>query len=150
MNLELELADYKVTLVEVLRNANLLPFYKSVGKILYDATQSQFKTDGAYFQRGSAWMPLAPSTVKWRIKNDYAPILILRRRGGDAGLLGSIDFSAYQDYVEIGTNLEYAKYLHFGTRFMPARPIFPENEFPPEVIEDIADALDKFVSRLIN
>lgn len=149
MNIEFELDDIRFDLANVLRNADHSPFYNSVGKILKEAVASNFKVEGAYFQRGTSWMPLAPSTVAFREKHNLTPINILERRGGDAGLSGSINYTANRNFVEIGTNLDYAKYLHFGTKYMPSRPIFPDNELPPEVIEDIADQYIRFITNLI-
>lgn len=123
---------------------SLLPFYNRAGKILLYAVNANFRTGGAYFQRGMEWMKLAPSTVKDRKRRGYTPIRILRRTAGDAGLLGSINYSASEEGITIGTNVPYAVYLHYGTRFMPARQIFPEDNVPPEILEDLADAFFKF------
>jgi phage gpG-like protein len=152
MNIILTLQDFSDTLSDVFAKADYTPFYRQVGKLLYNATVADnFETDGAYFNRGTAWEPLADSTIRQREKLGLTPINILRRTAGNAGLRGRIEFTADSEGVEIGTNLYYAKYLHYGVPGrMPARPIFPENEFPPEVLEDIADAYQRFVSRLVN
>ncbi|MBX3045148.1 MAG: phage virion morphogenesis protein [Candidatus Kapabacteria bacterium] len=148
MEIRLQLEEYQLAVADLIKDINFLPFYKNVGKILLDAVYTNFETDGAYFQRGTPWMPLAKSTIRVRERLGFTPINILRRRAGDAGLLGSINFTANNNYVEIGTNVFYAEYLHFGVPGrMPARPIFPENEFPSEVIEDIADAFNKLIKR---
>lgn len=150
MNIEITLSSYQQTMTDILRSADFSPFYRDVGRILLNATMDNFETDGAYFSRGMDWMPLAESTIKQREKLGFVPISILRRRAGDAGLIGSFDYTADSDGVEIGTNLYYAKYLHYGVPGrMPARPIFPESELPPEVLEDIADQFERFMSRLV-
>lgn len=126
------------------KERSLEPFYNRVGKILLYAVAAQFRSQGAYFQKGMPWMKLAPSTIKERKRAGYTPIKILRRTAGDAGLLGSINYSASSEGLTIGTNVPYAVHLHYGTRFMPARPIFPEDRWPPEILEDIADAFWNF------
>ncbi|GAB1371184.1 hypothetical protein MASR1M45_12460 [Candidatus Kapaibacterium sp.] len=94
MNIEFELDDIRFDLANVLRNADHSPFYNSVGKILKEAVDSNFDVEGAYFQRGTSWMPLAPTTIAERQRLGFTPINILRRRAGDAGLSGSINYTA--------------------------------------------------------
>jgi phage gpG-like protein len=146
IKIELFAQEAQRVILEVVHNGlELYPFYLDVGKILLNAVMDNFEVEGAYFQRGLPWAPLAPSTVRQRERLGYSPIQILRRTAGDAGLLGSINFSATGTGVTLGTNVDYAKHLHFGTRYMPPRPIFPDQILPPEVIEDITDAfLDHF------
>ncbi|MBX3044891.1 MAG: phage virion morphogenesis protein [Candidatus Kapabacteria bacterium] len=150
MNITLKLDDIQFDIERYLNSVNMSPFYNAAGKILTQAVRDNFDTQGAYFNRGTAWMPLAPSTVEQRDKLGLSRDDLLKRRGGDAGLFGSINFTANSTGVEVGTNLFYAKYLHFGTKFMPPRPIFPENELPPDVIEDLTDAMARFLKRNFN
>ncbi|MCO5252559.1 MAG: phage virion morphogenesis protein [Candidatus Kapabacteria bacterium] len=130
----------------VAKEIDLYPFYNRVGKLLLTAVSKQFIKIGGYFPNNKKWEKLAPSTRMDRKRKGYTPIRILRRTAGDAGLLGSINYSASREGVTIGTNVPYAVHLHYGTRFMPARQIFPEDGLPDEVLEDIADAfLDFYV-----
>ena len=150
MEITLTLQDLNKNMMDFLSTVDHTPFYRQVGKILLSATMDNFESDGAYFNRGTDWAPLADSTIKERTRLNFMPLQILRRRAGDAGLLGSINYTADDNGVELGTNIFYAKYLHFGVPGrMPARPIFPENELPPEVIEDIADAYERFMKRVL-
>lgn len=150
INLKLDIDNYQSALKNSFYNLNFNSFYNSVGKVLLNAVILNFELEGAYFQRGTSWMPLSQSTIKERERLGFTPISILRRRAGDAGLLGSINYTVSNDGVEIGTNLFYAKYLHFGVPGkMPARAIFPENEFPPEIIEDITELFQKFLSKIM-
>jgi len=145
MNVILELDNFRSDVLSFL-NADQSPFYRQVGKILLNATYKNFDAEGAYFDRGNFWTPLADSTIKRRGSADN----ILRPPTSGVKMWSTINYTATNDGVEIGTNLAYAKYLHFGTKYMPARPIFPENELPPEVLEDIVDAYTRFVNRLMN
>ena len=69
---------------------------------------------------GNKWAPWAPSTQEARVKDGTAALGLLYRNGElarsiTATMKGSKAF-------EIGSNLEYAKYLQEGTTRMPARP----------------------------
>lgn len=149
MNLIFDMEEIRINVAKMIERADMSPFYRKVGKVLLNAVADNFMTEGAYFQRGMTWRPLAKSTVAERMRKGYYPINILRRTAGNAGLAGSIIFTADSSGVEVGTNLYYAKYLHYGTSKMPARPILPENELPPEVLEDIVDIYERFVNSLL-
>jgi len=72
------------------------------------------------------WPPLAESTIKNRVRKGYGsgPMLI---NSGDlaqslAGGAGSVkEIGPLQ--MSLGTEVAYAKYLHFGTSRMPARKL---------------------------
>jgi len=129
-------------------------FLVAIAKIMDNAVARQFQTEGRYLggrggkSFGYKWFDLAPSTIAERIRKKFYPIRILRRRAGDAGLSGSIHSNIGADYVETGTNIFYAPYLHFGTDKMPPRPIFP-SELPPEVIEDIEESFVRIFNRVV-
>ncbi len=150
MNLELNIDDLKIDIIRMLNNADKTPFYKKVGTRMLSAIADNFETEGAYFQRGTTWMPLAPSTIAARIRNNDIPINLLRIKGARAGLSGSFTAKANSTGVEIGTNIFYAKYLHFGTWKMPPRPLFPEYELPPDILEDIVILYENFVNRIFD
>jgi len=115
--------------------------YNDVGILMLNAITTQFEQEGAYFNNGNTWEQLAPATIRERKRLDFYPIHILRRRAGDAGLLGSIHFSVTDYGIEVGTNLFYAKFLQEGTKYMPARPFFPSSDIPQILMDDIASVI---------
>jgi phage gpG-like protein len=127
-------------------------FYQSVGKILLNSIMLNFETEGRRFGghgdgvSGNKWFDLAPSKILERQRLGFYSINILRRRAGDSGLLGSFNFSASSSDTEVGTNLFYALYLHFGTSIMPPRPLLPV-VLHPDDMEDIIDALAEFYEK---
>ncbi len=137
MEFILDVPKIEQTIREALK-IDTLAFYNDVGKIMLNAVSENFLQEGSYF--GDKWRPLASSTIKERKRLGFVPINILRRRAGDAGLLGSINYSATSTGVTIGSNLYYALYLQMGTKKMPARPFLPTTDLPQEVIDDIAEA----------
>lgn len=145
MNLELNIEDLKVDIIRMLNNADKTPFYRKVGKRMLSAITHNFDMEGAYFNEGGeTWANLSQFTIKERYKTGYSPIKILTRtqRLRKSIVMTTIDNTG----VEIGTNLNYARELYFGRFNMPARPFFPENELPPDVIQDIAWLYEKFVN----
>ena len=69
---------------------------------------------------GNKWLPWAPSTQEARVKDGTAALGLLYRNGDLArSITGTVKGSKA---IEIGSNLEYAKYLQEGTSKMPARP----------------------------
>lgn len=69
---------------------------------------------------GNKWLPWAPSTREARVKDGTAALGLLYRNGDLArSITGTVKGSKA---IEIGSNLEYAKYLQEGTSKMPARP----------------------------
>ncbi|NER90353.1 phage virion morphogenesis protein [Moorena sp. SIO3A2] len=75
---------------------------------------------------GKPWAPLAPSTLK-RKKGT-----ILRETGR---LINSLTWTVAADSAVYFTNVFYSIYLHFGTRFMPARPILGLSQKDIETIK---------------
>lgn len=72
------------------------------------------------------WPPLAASTISSRVRKGYGPGPMLINTGdlaqSIAGGTGSIREITPLKMV-LGTQIEYAGYLHFGTRKMPARKL---------------------------
>lgn len=73
--------------------------------------------DDVFEKEGPGWAPLAPATIA-------------ARRGGGGGakilqdtavLINSIDAEQGADFVEVGTNVPYAKFHVTGTKNMPQR-----------------------------
>lgn len=136
INVSINAEEFTKKIVESF-SLNLKETYRDIGLIFMDAISQQFETEGRYFD-SVGWKPLAPSTILERQRLGFFPINILRRRAGDAGLLGSINLSFDSDGVVIGTNVHYAKYLQEGTSKMPARPFFPTGSIPQVLMDDIA------------
>lgn len=134
------------------RHLDSLPwdeFFDDVGNILVDAVITNFDPDvqGAYFQKGQAWEPLKPSTILDRVRKGFNATDILVRSGGDAGLKGSISYEVGNENITLKAGVPYAVHLHYGTEFMPPRPIFPLEEFglPPDLLEEIQNTLYLFL-----
>ena len=68
---------------------------------------------------GGDWAPWADSTAYSRERKGTAGQGLLWDRGD---LLDSIHFAITGESVEIGSDLDYARYLQEGTESMPARP----------------------------
>lgn len=116
---------------ESYKKINFPRIYRGIGEVLQTSINFQFEQEGAYF--GSKWAPLAPSTIAQRQRRGRWPGKILQV---DGGLASRFTYSISGNSVTIGTNVEYAKYLHHGTRRMPARPLFASlltNEVKEEI-----------------
>jgi phage gpG-like protein len=150
MSVTFDISEALQQITNFYSNLNYSPFYRAVGLLMENAVASQFESAGAYFQKGRPWMPLASSTLKQRKRLGYDQTSILIRDGGNAGLLGSFTSTNFGDTIVVGTNKFYAPYLHYGTRKMPARPLFPTSEFglPPDLIEDVKDIFETFLARI--
>ena len=69
---------------------------------------------------GSTWTPLAPATVKKRLKRHKSGHMKILQDTGE--LRRSIAYEAGDYYVRIGSNLKYARTHQFGREHIPARP----------------------------
>lgn len=109
----------------------------AIGNILENAVASQFESEGMYFQKGAPWSGLKESTKRDRLKKGF-PVSPILQRHGSSGLLGSIHSKVNRDTIILSAGKSYAVYLHEGTKFMPPRPIFPDQfGLPPDVLEEI-------------
>lgn len=104
---------------EVNKKIDLKKIYRGVGEVLQTAVNFQFEEEGAYL--GRKWEPLAASTIERRKKLGKWPGSIMQVTGR---LKSSFTYSIVGNSVIIGTNVSYAKRLHFGIGRMPARPLF--------------------------
>jgi phage gpG-like protein len=98
---------------------------EEIGDNIVDEVRNNFEAGGGI----AAWKPLAPSTIERKRREDYptAPLI----RTGD--LYRSIrKLEVTHDHVDIGTDLEYGRYVFFGTYMIPARSPFV---FAPIVLE---------------
>ena len=69
---------------------------------------------------GSKWTPLAPATVKKRLKRHKSGNMKILQDTGE--LRRSIAYEAGDFWVRIGSNLKYARTHQFGRGHIPARP----------------------------
>jgi phage gpG-like protein len=68
---------------------------------------------------GVRWKPLAPQTIAKRKDNSSTPLI-------DKGPLSESMATSYgARTINFGTNIKYAGYQQFGTRYIPARPFLP-------------------------
>ena len=68
---------------------------------------------------GIRWKPLAPQTIAKRKDNSSTPLI-------DKGPLSESMATSYgARTITFGTNIKYAGFQQFGTRYIPARPFLP-------------------------
>lgn len=68
---------------------------------------------------GTGWQPLDPETIKRRRKKSSKPLI-------DTGVLRNSTYArSGARTIYFGTNIGYAGYQQFGTRYIPARPFLP-------------------------
>lgn len=135
--------DFGEAITKYIKGLNLKPIMPEIEALMNFSFHEQFLTEGQFFNR-SKWSPLAPSTVKQREKIGYWPGSILQQTGGLASSIGS----SYGNNFEllVGPSREYAKYLHFGTSRMPARPILP-TMLPITILEEIAEVVGRYLMK---
>lgn len=78
---------------------------------------------------GTPWQPLAASTLARKSSGK-----ILTETGR---LVNSISHSVSGNTARVYTNVEYAPYLQFGTKYMPARPFMGIGRQDQQNIEQI-------------
>lgn len=120
---------------EQAKRINYNAIYRGIGEVLQTAVEDQFDNEGSYF--GKSWSSLAASTIKGRQRKGKWPGSILQVTGR---LRSSFTYSLVGNTLYFGTNVSYAKYLHYGTKNMPARPFFT-NLLNEEVKEEIRDVI---------
>ena len=98
---------------------NLEPAMREIAGHLVDSVAGSFESQSA--PDGTAWEPLADSTIRERLRRGYGAGPILERSGD----LASRILADWDDEVAVaGTNLIYAATHHYGDerRSIPARP----------------------------
>ncbi len=120
------------------KKIDLDKIYRGIGEVLQTAMEDQFDKEGKYLTN-SKWPGLALSTIKQRNKSGKWPGSILQVTGA---LRRSFTYNIVGNNLVFGTNLEYAKYLHHGTKNMPARPLFARL-LNDEVIGEIREVVIK-------
>ena len=126
---------------------NLEPVMREIAGHLKDSTDEAFASQTA--PDGSAWQPLAESTIADRLRSGYWAGPILQRSGDLAGrILADWD----EDSAVVGSNQTFdrkgnvlaAAVHHFGTRDkrIPARPFFSvSDEARAAIIASLRDHL---------
>lgn len=115
------MAEFPQALAAAQRNALV-----AIGNEVVSEADQTFRNPG---MRPSPWAPRKPTyivtenkrTGKKKRKLDDHPLLqkeLLMRKSIAKKIVGN-------DTVVIGTPQEYIKYHQFGTKYMPARPVFP-------------------------
>ena len=120
---------------------DLSPLMARLAATLADSVEESFKRQAS---PNGAWAPLAPSTVRDRLRKGYRAGPILQRSGQ---LVGSVQAdhdrsSATASVRKSAKGANIALFLHEGTSRMPARPylaLWPEHE------RQIADDVRAFV-----
>jgi len=118
------LSDFPQALAAAQQNA-----LRAIGDEVKSEADQTFRNPS---MRPSPWAPRKPTytvtvnkkTGKKKRKLDDHPLLQksgLMKQGIDKKLVGN-------DTVIIGTPQEYIKYHQFGTKHMPARPVFPVDQ----------------------
>ena len=123
---------------------DLTEYWDSVGKYMEKKTiQERFEKEQA--PDGTKWQPLSPARVKQRLKkHKKGDFKIL----SDTGELRRIHYEAGKDYMQIGTNVKYAKVHQYGSKKknIPARPFLGVNEYE---LRHIKGMLTSYVKRHI-
>lgn len=152
---------------------DLSAFYLEVAEAFYSKILRNFADEGKYFNNN--WIALATSTIRMRSRTkvrvkDSSGNYVVLKAGKNKGkvktrsikpswpgqilsVTGALK-NRIEYKVENKKNIvfsfatDYAKYLHYGTKNMPARPLFPK-QIPDDFLDDIAAAYWKQVSKLL-
>lgn len=100
------------------RASNLKPVLREIGEDYLDDVFENFDKESS---NGRKWKKLNPKTIKARIKKKKWPGKILQVT---SRLKNSIDKEVKKREIEIGTNVDYASFVFFGTKHTPERDPF--------------------------
>lgn len=101
-----------------------LPIYRKIGRYLSHHNKAVFASNGNSI--GHNWRALNPEYRQWKIKHGYGAKGTLVRSGKLKASYTNrpMGIEIYKKtQAKFGTNIKYAKYLEYGTRYMPARPV---------------------------
>lgn len=129
------------------RGQDMRPVFAAIGEDLVSSIQQSFETGGRYSTPGDPvggskpWKRLSTATEERRQSRGHWPGKILMESGR---LASSIDRQTVgNDYVVVGTNLEYAAIHQYGGRAGRGRKVtIPPRPYLVAQPEDIEDALD--------
>lgn len=106
--------------------------WRSIGAYLARVNARQFVTEGAY--SGQKWRPLKPEYAKWKITHGYGRKILVRTGALRTSYtsrpmaIERYSSSGGQFAWQYGSDIRYAKYHHYGTRYMPARKVIVKTE----------------------
>lgn len=129
------------------RTSDLSPLMHQIGGHLTETTKRRFDTVTA--PDGTRWEPNTEATIlNYRGKGKKP---LTGKTGGQAGLMGTINYKAGRDFVEIGSPKEYAAMQQFGgqkSKFphlwgdIPARPFLGlSDQDRTNILDTISDYL---------
>lgn len=104
------------------RAQDLRPAFRRSLRVIHDAVDRQFSSQGAYGSGG--WRPLAPSTVAEKAAKGLDPRIMHRSYALRDSLLGKNAYRIQRvnrQSLVYGTHVDYAVYHQRGTSKMPRR-----------------------------
>lgn len=119
--MQIVIRDTATTALDALaaRIADKPALLRTVGEAVAQLAARSF-TDASV--RAAAWAPLAPATIAAKLRAGTMTQIL--RRSGLLWLSWRVT-SVSNDTVGVGTDRPYAAFHQFGTRRIPARPMFP-------------------------
>lgn len=133
------------------RARDLRPAFQVIDRSVGNFFRKQFESGGRY--GGSAWRPLAPSTLRRRLSKVSNPggnrggvNRPLWNTGGLKAALQEVGGNSVRviepKFYQRGTTLQRALYHQMGTRTIPQRPIIPD-PLPRFLVADWENTLEK-------
>jgi phage virion morphogenesis protein len=126
VNIEVDVRQIKRAMASLtVAVREMTPVMERTASKLLTSAQQNFTQESArvpvkgHAEPGGFWADLAESTKAQRTKQGTWPGKKLQRTGR---LLASLEKNAGATTAEVGTTVEYGKYLQLGTRKMVARP----------------------------
>lgn len=119
------------------------PVLDDFARTLTAGEKAGFASQGAFY--GEEWAPLAPATVKDRLRKGYGPNAPLVRTGALADSIGEA-VSLTPDSVQVGVDtaaVPYASFLQGGTAKMAARVLVAVTD---DMIDDMMQALRAYLA----
>lgn len=107
---------------------------QAIGEKLHEIILSNFGLEGEY--RPEPWPPYAHDYPKYG-KYEGDEVDLIRSQA----LMRSITVDITDNYVDVGTDVDYADYHQYGTSNMPARPFIPIRG--EKVIPEVQEELEK-------
>ncbi|HDM78818.1 MAG TPA: phage virion morphogenesis protein [Deltaproteobacteria bacterium] len=127
--------------------SDLTPVMREIGEELLANWQQEWREEKDPY--GEPWKPLKASTLARRRKGKgFGPVAKILRDTGR--LQNSFVVEANKDRVTIGTNVFYAPFHQFGTKYIPQRRLLPDADLPDEDKSVVMEILKEYLWRLSN